>query len=169
MTEDEEKTLRDWITIIAPRILKASFWGFIMGGELLIPSFLPGFGEQIEALFPQSQVRFMHLVAIFVILEVAIHLFDETIIRYALSMARTIISMISLFLVTNGGVMTINVSSMQGTSLPPGQTIIFTIDFSPILGILLIFSILSIVKNLLQAIDFLSQKAEEPIYLRELP
>ncbi|RJS84530.1 hypothetical protein CW702_02365 [Candidatus Bathyarchaeota archaeon] len=169
MAEKEEKNLRDWLSIILPRVLKAAFWGFIMGGELLIPLFLPGLGEQIEGLFPRSQMRFTHLVAIFVAMEVAIQLFDGTIIRYAISMARTIISMISLYLVTNGGIMTIKVSGMPGTPLPTGQTITFTIDFSPILGILLIFSILSIVKNLLQAIDFLSQKAEEPVDIPELP
>ncbi len=38
-----------------------------------------------------------------------------------------------------------------------------------VLGIFLIFSLLSILKNLLQAVDFLSKKAEEPVIPPELP
>jgi len=169
MAEKEEKSLREWASIILPRVLRAALWGFIMGGELLIPLQLPDFGGQIENFFPQSQMSFTQMVLIFVVLEVAIQLLQGTIIKYALSMARTIISMIALFLVTNGGVISIVISSTPETPLPPGQTIAFTVDFSAILGIFLIFSLLSIVKNLLQAVDFLSRKAEEPVTIPEFP
>jgi len=169
MAEEKERTVRDWASIILPRVLRATLWGFIMGGELLIPLQLPSFGGQIESLFPQSQMSFTNVVLIFVVFEVAIQLLQGTVVRYAFSIARTIVSMVALFLATNGGVISITISSSAGVPLPPGQTIIFTVDFSAVLGIFLIFSLLTIVKNLLQAIDFLSQKAEEPVTIPEFP
>jgi len=169
MAEEEEKSLRGWMAIILPRVLRAAFWGFIMGGELLIPLQVFDLGEKMGGVFPQSQMSFTHMVIIFAVIEVIIQLLQGTILVYALSMFRTLISTIALFLITNGGVMTINILSTPETPLPQGSAISFTIDFSNILGIFLIFSLLGIVKNLLQAVDFLSKKAEEPVILPEVP
>jgi len=154
---------------VLTRVVRAIVWGFIMGGELLIPMLLiPDVGEQFEIFFP-GQIEFSYIVAIFIGFEVAIQLLRETIFQYALSMARALTSMILLVLATNGGVIAITMVASPNVPLPSGVTINLTVDFSTILGIFLILSLLSIIKNLLQAIDFLSRKAEEPKVLPELP
>lgn len=164
----EESNEEDWLPMILPRILRAALWGFIMGGELLIPLLLmPEFGQHLETLIPTGQMGFSYIAIIFVAFEVAIQLLRGTILQYALSTTRTILSMIFLVIFTNGGVMSLTVPPDM---LPSGAgTVQITVEFSAILGALLTFSLLSIMKNLLQAVDFLSQKAEEPITLPDLP
>lgn len=168
MAESEERTLKDCLRIILPRILRAAFWGLIMGGEILIPLvLLPEIAGQFERFIPAGSTGISFLAIIFVAFEVAIQLLRGTILQYALSMARGIISMILLVIFTNGGIMTLMVPPDM---LPPqAGTVVITVEFTAILGSLLILSLLSIVKNLLQAVDFLSEKAEEPITLPELP
>jgi len=167
--EEKEKTAKDWAKIIIPRVLRAAFWGFIMGGEILIPLYIPEVGGRFLRVLPIEQTGFSYLLFVFVGFEVAIQLFRGTIIKYALSIARAFISMILLVVITNGGVMSLTIQSSPEIPLPPGMNIIFTIDFKAILGILLLLSLLSVVKNMLQAIEFLSEKEEEPMIPPELP
>jgi len=165
MAEEEDK---NWFKILAPRILKAALWGFIMGGEILIPMLIiPDFASQTGIIIPVGQTGLSTIAAVFVAFEVAIQLLDGTVLRYALSTARTIISMILLIIFTNGGIM---VLSVPPSALPPqAGSFQITVDFRTIIAALLVFSLLSIVKNILQAVDFLSQKAEEPVIPPELP
>ncbi len=160
---EHEKTMKDWLRIILPRVLRAAFWGFIMGGELLIPLYVFDFGEQLEGLLPAELFGFTSLVFVFMGFEIAIQLLHGTILQYALSIGRSVASMIVLVLMTNGGVMSLSFSSSSQLPIPAGMVISFTIDFRTILGAFLLFSLLSVTKNLLQAINFLSQKAEEPV------
>ena len=168
MSEVEED--RNWLRILAPRILKAALWGFIMGGEILIPLYLmPDFvdWETLETLMPAAGTGLPTIVAIFVAFEVAIQLFDRTIFRYALSISRTMVSMILFIIFTNGGIIEV---LMPPNGLPSeAGSLQILVDFRTILAALLVFSLLSIVKNILQAVDFLSQKAEEPVIPPELP
>ena len=167
---EEERTAGDWLRLIFPRVLRAVVWGFIMGGEIfLLPLLFPNFGGPFGEYFSMTQFSFSYLALVFLVFEVAIQLFHGTIIQYGLSMARALISIISLVLITNGGVMTFTLTPSAGLPLPPGSALVFTVDFRTILGIFLIFSLLSILKNLLQAVDFLSKKAEEPVIPPELP
>ena len=161
---------RDWLKILAPRILKAALWGFIMGGEILIPLYLmQDFvdWETLETLMPGAGTELPTIVAIFVAFEVAIQLFDRTIFRYALSISRTLVSMILFIIFTNGGIIEVLVPSEVLPSEAGSLQIL--VDFRTILAALLVFSLLSVVKNILQAVDFLSQKAEEPVIPPELP
>jgi hypothetical protein len=165
--EDEEKTLKDWLRIILPRVLRAALWGFIMGGELLIMLFIPDIGGKLQQFLPAEQTGFSYFLFIFIAFEVAIQLLRGTIIQYVLGMARALTSMIVLVFITNGGIMSFTISSSPEIPLPPGVVISFTAGFRIVLGVFLILSLLSIIKNLLQAINFLSEKAEEPVILPE--
>ncbi|MCD6324894.1 hypothetical protein J7L97_01240, partial [Candidatus Bathyarchaeota archaeon] len=91
---------------------------------------------------------------------IAIQLLRGTIFPYALSMARSIISIILLIQVTNGGIMTFTIQPPAGTQMAAGTSILITLNFQPILGVILLLSLLSVIKNLLQAIDYLSRKEE---------
>lgn len=169
MAEDEEKTLKDWLRIILPRVLRAALWGFIMGGEMLILLFIPDIGGRFQEFFPAEQAGFSYLLFLFIGFEVAIQLLRDTIIQYILGMARALTSMIAFVFLSNGGVMTFLISSIPDIPLPPGIVISFTVGFRVVLGIFLVLLLLALIKNLLKAIDFLSEKAEEPAVLPEFP
>lgn len=167
--EEKERTAKDWLKIFLPRVLRATLWGFIMGGEMLIPLYMPGIGERFREFLPVEQTSFTYLLFIFIGFEVAIQLLRGTIIQYALGMARALISMIALIFITNGGIVSFAIYPSSEMPLPPGIAILFTVDFSIVLGVFLTFSLLTIIKNLLQAVNFLAQRAEEPMILPELP
>lgn len=163
--EEEEKTGKEWAKIIIPRVLRAIIWGFIMGGEMLLflhlSQFAPEFGgEAIEFLPIQEMTGLSYFFLVFAGIEVAIQLLRGTVFPYALSMARSIISIILLIQVTNGGIMTFTIQPPAETQMAAGTSIILTLNFQPVLGVILLLSLISVVKNLLQAIDYLSQKEE---------
>jgi len=171
--EEEEKTGKEWAKIILPRVLRAILWGFIMGGEMLLllyfPQFIPQLGEQAMEILPvQTTSGLSYFFLLFAGIEVAIQLLRGTIFPYALSMARSIISMILLIQITNWGIMTFTIQPPSELQMAAGTSIIFTLNFQPILGVILLLSIISMIKNLLQAIDYLSQK-EETGFPPELP
>ncbi len=154
MAEDEEK---DWLRIILPRVLKAVLWSSIMGIGFLIPlNLIQQLG--VEKFIPAEYGGFSLIVAIFIALEFAVQLLSGTVLHYALSVTRTVISMVLLIVVTDMGMITTLFEGVQ-----------ITLDFSSVLAVLLALSLLNMAKNILQALDFLSEKAEEPVRLVELP
>jgi len=167
--EEKERTIKDWVMILLPRILRAAVWGFIMGGEMLILLYIAEAGGPFLEFIPIEQKDLSYLLVVFVGFEVAIQLLHGTVFQYALSITRALISMIVLVFMTNGGVMSISMQQFQEIPIPPGMNIIFAIDFKAILGAWLLLSSLSIVKNLLQAIEYLSEKEEEPAIPPEIP
>ncbi len=166
---DCEQTLKDWLRILLPRVLRAALWGFLMGGELLILLFIPDIGGRFQEIFPIEQTDLSYLLFIFIGFEVAIQLMRGTIIQFILGMARAVASIAVLLIVTKGGIMTFTMSSISDIPLPTGIVISFKVDFRAVLAIFLILSLLIIIKNLLKAIDFMSEKAEEPVLLPEFP
>ena len=163
--EEEEKTGKDWAKIIIPRIIRAILWGFIMGGEALLllylPQSIPGLEEQVMEILPvQTATGLSYFFLLFAGIEVAIQLLRGTIFPYALSTARSILSIILLIQMTNGGVITVTIQPPPEAQMM-GANIIFTLYFQPILGVILLLSLISMAKNLLQAIDYLSRKEEE--------
>jgi hypothetical protein len=167
--EEKEKTTKDWAITLLPRVMNATLWGFIVGGEVLILSNLAGIGGQFMEAFPIDQTTFSHILFIFVGLEVAIQLLRGTIFPYVLGVARALISMTILVLITNGGVMNVDIQAPPELPLQSGMSIILAMDFRVILGAFLLLSSLRLIKNLLQAVRFLSEKAEEPLTLPSFP
>lgn len=164
----EERTGREWAKILFPRILRAGVWGLLMGGELLIMSYIPEVGGEVYRYIPRETTAFSNVLVLFIVFEVAIQLLRGTIFPYALSTARAVIAMIWLVAITTGGVMTMTIQSIPETPLPPGMSVIFSIDFQAVLDILLLLSLLSIVKNVLNAINFMAE-TEETGFPPELP
>ena len=163
---DEERSIRRTLRKIVPRLLKAAFWSFLMGGEALFFFLLPGFNEYLSTIFPVDKPFFLGILAIFVLFEVAIQLLSGTILKYVLSITRALISMIYLVFITNCGIITMSIPSEM---VPYGGIISFTVEFRAILSIFLIFSLISILKNIIQAITFLSERAELPYIFPEIP
>jgi hypothetical protein len=167
--EEKEKTTKDWFRILFPRILKALVMGMIMGGEILILLNLPQIGGTLTQFFPKESTSISYFFAVYVIIEVAIQLLDGTIFPYALSVARALISMFVLVLVTNGGMFTIPIPTSPELPIPSDMSVTFSVDFRAVLGIFLLLALVSLIKNMLQAVNFLSEKAEEPVIPPELP
>ena len=167
--EEEERTAKDWARILLPRVMRAMLWGFLMGGQMLI--LLNLFGEMGTLLgIPFVEpTDFQHFLLIFIGFEVAIQLLRGTIFPYALGIARALTSMTILVIITNGGIISMQVPSTPQIPLPPEMNITFTIEFKAILRAALLLSSLGIVKNLLQAVRFLSEREEEPVIPPELP
>ena len=167
--EEKERTTKDWVRIILPRVLRAALWGFIMGGELLILLLIPELRGGFFDLLPVQPMNFTYFLLLFVGFEVAIQLLRGTIFQHALGITRTLIYMVMMVLVTNLGVISFSLESIPAIPLPPGVNITFTIEFKAVIGVFLLLSSLSISKTLLQAVDLLAEKAEEPVIPPELP
>lgn len=168
VAKGDEKTGREWAKILLPRILRAAVWGLLMGGELLLMSNIPGVGGALYRYLPIEPMAFSNFLLLFIFFEVAIQLLKGTIFPYVLSTARALISMILLVAITNGGILTMALQSAPETPLPAGTGIVFSIDFQVVLSIFLLLSLLSIAKNVLNAIDFMAEK-EETGFPPELP
>jgi len=158
----EEINVKSLLKKILPRLLKAAFWGFIMGGEALLLYHILEFGGQFASFIPSGEPLFLTFLVIFVSFEVAIQLLSGTIFQYALGVARALISMVLLVYMTNGGIMTIAI---------PFEviTLHLMIDFRTILAVFLLFSLVTVLKNVLQAVEFLLEKAEQPMIPAEIP
>lgn len=167
--EEEERTAKDWARILLPRVMRAMLWGFLMGGQMLILLNLFGAMGTLLGIPFVEPTDFQHFLLIFIGFEVAIQLLRGTIFPYALGIARALTSMTILVYITNGGIISMQVPSTPQIPLPPEMNITFTIEFKAILKATLLLSSLGIVKNLLQAVRFLSEKEEEPVILPELP
>jgi len=158
----EEIDVKGLLRKVLPRVLKAAFWGFLMGGEALLLYHTPEFSGQFASFFPSGEPLFLIFMVIFVSFEVAIQLLSGTILSYALGVARAFISMVLLVHITNGGIMTM-------TMPLEGITLHFTIDFRTVLAVFFLFSLATILKNILQAVEFLSERAEQPMIPAEIP
>lgn len=157
----EDTFNRQLLRRILPRIIRVAFWGFLMGGEALLIYFIPGF-EQFERFIPARGGYFSGLMIMFISFEVAMQLLSGTVFRYAFGTARALATMIVLLYSSNGGVIS------QALPIGPG-TIQVTIEFRAILAMFLMLSLLVVFKNLMYAVDFLSQKSEEPVIPKEIP
>lgn len=158
----EDTFNRELLRRILPRIIKAAFWGFLMGGEALLIYFLPGFGEKFEMFIPVSGIYFSGLMVVFIFFEVAIQLLSGTVFRYALGTARALVTMIVLLYASHGGIIS------QVISFGPG-TVKVTFEFRAILAMVLMLSLLLVFKNIIYAVEFLSEKSEEPVIPEEIP
>ena len=173
MGENEEKTEGEWARIIIQRILSALVWGLIMGGEMLIflhlPNVIPGLDNEImEMILPETIVNGATLFfAAFMMFEVAIRLLKGTVFPYILGVARAILSIVLLVQITNWGIITLTIpSKMKGILIR--NAIVLTFNFQKALGAVLLIFLISIVKNMLQAVYFMSQR-EEKGFPEELP
>ena len=173
MGENEERTGGEWARIIIPRILSALVWGLIMGGEMLIflhlPHVIPGLDSKImKMILPEPMMSGATLFfAAFMMFEVAIRLLKGTVFPYILGVARAILSIILLVQITNCGIITLIIPSKIG-GMVIGNAIILTFNFQKVLGAVLLIFLIGIVKNMLQAVYFMSQR-EELGFPKELP
>ena len=169
MVETEEKTTKDWLKIILPRVLRATVWGLIWGVLLLFPFEQIIAGYNVSIILPAETTLIYYYFYMLIGIEIVIQLLHGTIFQHILSVVRGFITIIFLIIITDGGIFSFATSSMEQLPLPPGLSAQFTIDFRVVLAGFLIFSLLGIARNLIHTIDFLAEEAEEPMIPPELP
>ena len=161
--EEQERTLSDWLKLVLPRIIRIVLWSLLLfGGVTLLATISEStFGGMI----PFDFSAFSSYLIVFIGFEIVIQLLRDTIFQHIFTVARTVLYMILIVLESNAGIIQFTPSSV---GLPPGTYLVFTVNITAIINIFLLLSLLSVVKNMLQAIEFIQQKSEEPLIPTEL-
>ena len=118
-----------------------------------------------SGMIPFDFSAFSSYLIVFIGFEIVIQLLRDTIFQHVFTVGRTILYMILIILESNAGIIQFTPSSV---GLPSGTNLVLTVNFTTIINIFLLLSLLSIVKNMLQAIDFIQRKSEEPMIPPEL-
>ncbi len=146
MSEEGKTSLKK----LAPRILKAALWSLMTGVVFfLIERFLALF---LFELYPKAQNLFT-VFAWTIIISVFLVKFSEgTIFKYAFLVGRNFFLMLFFIYSTNCGVLTVEAAGfLQASNLR------IELEFVPLVVLIVFSSLVSIVRNLVQAIDFLTE------------
>jgi hypothetical protein len=138
---------------VLPRVLKAAVWGtftFVMVYYLplmLIPQDIP------KNMLPfDYTAQLLNFAVISVFFAVAGQLFSGTVIGCGFGIARALVIIAYFFVVSEGGVFSI--------TLPISEvTVNVTLDISTLLLMIVSVNLLSIAKNLFEAISLLTEKS----------
>lgn len=162
--EEQDRTLLDWLKLMLPRVIRIVLWTLILfGGATLVTTVTESaFGDMI----PFELSTFSSYLIVFIGFEIVIQLLRNTIFQHIFTVARTIMYMILIIIESNAGIIQFNPSS---AGLPPGTNLLLTVNITTIINIFLLLSLLSVVKNMLQAIEFIQRKSEDPMILPEIP
>lgn len=141
---------------VAPRVLKAVIWGTVTYiimyhiPSMLIPQDIP------QEIMPfDVNARLLEFATISVFFAVMGQLLAHTIIGCGFGIVKAIIIIVFFFSVSDGGVFSV--------TLPIEEiTLKLTVDISIILLMVVSVNLLSIAKNLLEAIKILGEKLDEP-------
>ena len=128
--------------------MKAALIGL---ATFLLVYFIPTLLFPISVL-PAEYEPLLHLfVAIMVFFAVAIELFSETIIHHALKIARNVVLMAFFVYSFNGGIVAVDVEMVH-----------VIVDLRVLLAMLILINLLNLARNILGAVNFLSEKNELP-------
>jgi hypothetical protein len=138
---------------VLPRVLKAAVWGtftFVMVYYLplmLIPKGIP------QSILPfDYSAQLLNFAVIAVFFAVVEQLFSGTIIGCGFSIARALVIIAYFFVVSDGGIFSV--------TLPISEvTVNLTLDISVLLLMIVSVNLLSIAKNLFEAINLLTEKS----------
>lgn len=162
--EEQDRTFIDWLKLILPRVIRITLWILILfGGATLVSSLTE---SELGAMIPFELSNFTSYLLLFIGFEIVIQLLRNTIFQHIFTVARTIMYMILIVLESNAGIIQFTPPS---EGLPLGTNLVLTVNITTIINIFLLLSLLSVVKNMLQAIEFIQRKSEEPMIPPELP
>lgn len=135
-----------------PRIMKAALWGaftFMVVYYLpmsLFPSELP------KSFIPfDYKAQLLNFALISVFFAVAGQLFSKTVIGCGFGIAKAIVIVAYFIAVSNGGLLSLSIPVS-------GFSVNFTLDISLILLMIIAVNVLGVAKNLLEAINILTEK-----------
>jgi hypothetical protein len=162
--EEQDRTFIDWLKLVLPRVIRITVWILVLyGGAALVSSLTE---SEFGGMIPIELSDFTSYLLLFIGFEIVIQLLRNTIFQHIFTVARTIMYMILIVLESNAGIIQFTPPS---AGLPLGTNLILTVNITTIIHIYLLLSLLSVVKNMLQAIEFIQRKAEDPMIPPELP
>jgi len=129
-----------------PKAFKAALLAVI---TYLPMYFLSTLASPIKPFFPWYEPLTNIFTVVFIFFLVAGVFASGTVFQYVFGVARMLVLMVFLIYVLNGGIITLTV---EGTSI--------MLDITVVLAMLVLVCLLGIAKNVVQAIDFVSGKAE---------
>ncbi|MCS7124953.1 MAG: hypothetical protein NZ932_06050 [Candidatus Bathyarchaeota archaeon] len=100
--------------------------------------------------FPNYLTLFTVLAGGFLFFTFTIALAEGTIYKYILMITRAFFLIVYLTHATNGGILTINLENLA-----------FTVEFVPLLALMVFINLLDVARRLLQAIEFASQSPKD--------
>ena len=134
----------------APKIIKAALLVIITYLPLY---FLSAFIEPLQSFFPWYAPATNLFAAVFTILLVVGVFTSGTIYQYVFGVARNLVTMIFFIYVLNGGIV-----DLAGPI--EGANVNIMVDLTVILAMIVLICLLGVGKNVVQAIDFVSNKGE---------
>ena len=117
---------------------------------LLLSSFLEPIFRQFPTLSQQFSTLYQVLAYVSLFFSFATRISEGTIYKYILIIIRSFFIIVYIFCSTNFGVFTMNFGGLN-----------FTVEFIPLLAILVAINLLSIAGGIIQAIEFAAQTPEE--------
>ena len=143
---EEDKKAR--VKKVIPRVLKAAVLSIIF---YFIVYYISSLLSPFESFFPLYRPLTNFFAAIFIILLFAAELSYGTVLRYAFSFAKTLVFILYLIYVLNGGILNLSIPMYEG----PMNIIV---DVRIFLTMLILVLILGLSKNVLQTMKFLSEE-----------
>lgn len=145
--EPRQRSLRERFMKFVPRIAKATIITAIVGIILLVFwILLSGF----LSFNPQWLAFFAVLIWAILFFTFAIRVSEGTIFKYGFIISRAFFLIIFLTYVTNEGVLTLSTMGYD-----------FTMEFIPILGLLIVACLLSMGKGILETVEFVSESPKD--------
>jgi len=136
------------------RILPKAFKAALLAVIAYLPMyFLSSLVSPIKPFFPWYEPLTNVFAAVFIFFLVAGVLSSGTVFQYVFGVARTLALMLFFIYVLNGGIITLTVPT-------EGTPVNIMLNVTVVLAMLVLICLLGIAKNVVQAIDFVSSKAE---------
>jgi len=146
----EKGNAKPFVRKILPKALKAAFLAVITYLPLY---FLSSLISPIQPLFPWYEPLTNIFAAVFIFFLVVGVFFSGTVFQYVFGVARMLVLMVFFICVLNGGIINLTVPV-------EGESINIMLNVTVVLAMLVLVCLLGIAKNVIQAIDFMSGKAE---------
>ena len=148
-----KEEIEEWKTAFkkfAPRLLKATLWSLIIGVIFLAAeNFLSPY---LFKFYPESKSLFNVFAWAIIVFAFLITFSEGTIYQYAFMIGRSFFLIIYFIYATNGGVLTVEASGfLQASNLN------VRLDFVPMVVLLIFVSLITLVKSIVQAINFLTE------------
>ena len=147
MTEVEDISLNELFRKLFPRILKATIVAAIVGVCLLV--FWLVISKALES-YPECRILFAVFAWATVLFTFAIRVTDGTIYKYCFIIGRAFFLITYTVYATNGGMLSLDFMDFH-----------LTLEFIPVLSLMILVNLLTIAKGVLQAIEFTSESPKE--------
>jgi hypothetical protein len=146
--EFKDTSLKEHLKKLIPKIFEATIVSVIVGACLILFWLL--FSAALARLHPEYQLFFAVFAWAMVLFAFAVRVADGTIFKYCFIIGRAFFLIIYIVYVTNGGILTLDFMKLH-----------FTLEFIPLLALMILINLLTVAKGVLQALQFTSESPKE--------